>query len=83
MFVPKILKSLLSQIFLFYPRPMYSGKHVDTQFCSFLDLLAKPQNKAMLTGNGRITITSYGLFMKQYLEYPIKVYFMTGSMVVP
>ena len=34
--------------FLYYPRPMYPGKHGETQFCPFLDCFAKTQNEAIL-----------------------------------
>ena len=41
-------KTLMNLIFLYYPRPMYLGKHGITQFFPFFDSLSKPQDEAML-----------------------------------
>ena len=43
LFVPKIKKTMLNLNFSYYPRPMYPGKHGETQFFPFWTVLQTPK----------------------------------------
>ena len=69
---------------LYYPRPIYLGKHGDTQLFPFMNCFEKPQNEAVLAAKsgrtlGQAQITLIPCFFRKVTLKP----FLSSPLIDP